>query len=61
MPIGNKSKVHIFLYQVFDEDVIKTMNQLCKYFILRTTLTYSRLELVPVTQNQIRKSYLLGN
>ncbi|CAK65967.1 unnamed protein product (macronuclear) [Paramecium tetraurelia] len=61
MPVGNKSKVHIFLYKVFDEDIIKTMNQLCKYFILKTTLTYSRLELVPITQNQIRKQYLLGN
>ncbi|CAD8063673.1 unnamed protein product [Paramecium sonneborni] len=61
IPNGNKSKVHIFLYQVFDEDIIKTMNQLCKQFILRSTLTYSKLELVPITQNKIRKAYLLGN
>ncbi|CAD8166002.1 unnamed protein product [Paramecium pentaurelia] len=62
MPIGNKTKVHIFLYKVFDDDdIIKLMNQLCKYLILKTTYTYSKLKLVPITQNKIRKQYLLGN
>ncbi|CAD8151080.1 unnamed protein product [Paramecium octaurelia] len=62
MPIGNKTKVHIFLYAILDcDDVIKLLNQLCKHFILKQTYTYSKLYLVPITQNLIRKQYVLGN
>ncbi|CAK73451.1 unnamed protein product (macronuclear) [Paramecium tetraurelia] len=61
MPIGYKTKVHIFLYAILDSDVIKLLKQLCKNFILKSTYTYSKLYLVPITQNLIRKKYLLGN
>ncbi|CAD8062964.1 unnamed protein product [Paramecium sonneborni] len=61
MPAGNKSKSHLFLYQINREDPITLIYTLCKQFILKTTQTYSKLELMPITQNLIRKQYLLSN
>ncbi|CAD8056977.1 unnamed protein product [Paramecium primaurelia] len=61
MPAGNKSKSHIFIFQINQQDPIKLIYTLCKQFILKATQTYSKLELIPITQNQIRKQYLLSN
>ncbi|CAD8155176.1 unnamed protein product [Paramecium octaurelia] len=61
MPAGNKSKSHLFIFQINQEDPIKLMYTLCKQFILKATQTYSKLELMPITQNQIRKQYFLSN
>ncbi|CAD8066877.1 unnamed protein product [Paramecium sonneborni] len=60
-PAGNRTKSHLFIYQVNNEDPIKLIYVLCQQFILKTTQTYSKLELMPITQNQIRKQYLLSN
>ncbi|CAK75839.1 unnamed protein product (macronuclear) [Paramecium tetraurelia] len=61
MPAGNKSKSHLFIFQIDQQDPIKLTYTLCKQFILKTTQTYSKLELMPITKNQIRKQYLLSN
>ncbi|CAK75590.1 unnamed protein product (macronuclear) [Paramecium tetraurelia] len=61
MPTGNKSKSHLFIYQINQEDPIKLIYTLCKQFVLKATQTYSKLELMPITQNQIRKQFLLSN
>ncbi|CAD8059744.1 unnamed protein product [Paramecium primaurelia] len=61
MPAGNKSKSHLFIFQIDKQDPIKLIYTLCNQFILKTTQTYSKLELMPITKNQIRKQYLLSN